>query len=78
MKRCGRETHYSNCSSHAFMSDLILLIPGFYTDDQGHLFLNMEKFLHEHGIPDAPEVRRVVWDEIKGVFGDLKIMEITN
>jgi hypothetical protein len=62
----------------ARMSDLIPLIPGFYTDDQGHLFVNMEKFLHEHGIPDVPEVRSLVWDEIRDIFGDLKILEITN
>ena len=60
------------------MSDLIPLIPGFYTDDQGRLFLNMERFLHDHGMPDLPEVRRLVWDEIRDIFGDLKILEITN
>lgn len=60
------------------MNDLILLIPGFYTDDQGQLFLNMEKFLHEHGMPDVPEVRRLVWEEIRDIFGDMKIMEIAN
>ncbi len=60
------------------MNDLIPLIPGFYTDDQGRLFLNMEMFLREHGMPDAPEVRRVVWDEIQDIFGDLPITEITN
>lgn len=60
------------------MNDLILLIPGFYTDDQGQLFLNMEKFLHEHGMPDVPEVRRLVWEEIRDIFGDMEIMEIAN
>ena len=60
------------------MSDLIPLIPGFYTDDQGQLFLNMERFLHDHGMPDVPEVRRLVWEEIRDIFGDLRIVEITN
>jgi len=60
------------------MSDLIPLIPGFYTDDQGQLFLNMERFLHDHGMPDVPEVRRLVWDEIRDIFGDLNILEISN
>jgi len=60
------------------MSDLILLIPGFYTNDQGQLFLDMEKFLHDHGMPDVPEVRRLVWEEIRDIFGDLEIMEIVN
>jgi hypothetical protein len=78
MKRYGIETHYTYCGVDTCMSDLIPLIPGFYTDDQGHLFLNMEMFLREHGMPDAPEVRRVVWDEIKDIFGDITILEITN
>ena len=58
------------------MGDLIPLIPGFYTDDLGRLFLNMAKFLGDHGMPDAPEVRVVVWEEIHSIFGDLEITEI--
>ena len=78
MKRCSGKDHYNYCDSHTRMSDLIPLIPGFYTDDQGHLFLDMEKFLREHGMPDVPEIRYVVWEEIKDVFGDIKITEIAD
>lgn len=60
------------------MRDLILLIPGFYADNQGHLYLNMGQFLGGHGMPDAPEVRFVVWDEIREIFGDQEIIEISD
>lgn len=60
------------------MRDLILLIPGIYADHQGHLYLDMAKFLGEHGMPDAPEIRSVVWDEIREIFGDQEVIEISN
>jgi hypothetical protein len=78
MKRYRPEIHYSYCGIDTSMNDLIPLIPGFYTDDEGHLFVDMETFLREHGMPDSPEVRRVVWDEIRDIFGDLPIMEIAS
>ena len=60
------------------MRDLVLLIPGFYADSQGHLYLDMGKFLGEHGMPDAPAVRHVVWEEIREIFGDQEIIEISD
>jgi len=60
------------------MRNLVLLIPGFYADNQGHLYLDMGKFLGEHGMPDAPAVRHVVWEEIREIFGDQEIIEISD
>lgn len=60
------------------MRNLILLIPGFYADTQGRLYLDMSRFLREHGMPDVPEIRCLVWHEIGCIFGELKVIEITN
>lgn len=60
------------------MRNLILLIPGFYADAQGHLYLDMGRFLREHDMPDVPEMRCLVWHEIGCIFGELKVIEITN
>lgn len=58
--------------------DLILLIPGFYADSQGAVYLNMQEFLKEHGLPDAPAVRSMVWEEARLMFEDVEISEITD
>jgi hypothetical protein len=60
------------------MRDFETLIPGFYADQEGHLYLDMREFLVAHGIPDAPEVRRVVWEEIGNIFADLEVIEISD
>jgi hypothetical protein len=58
--------------------DLILLIPGFYADDQGHVYLHMREFLLQHDLPDSPQVRAVVWEEARQMFEDVEITEITD
>ena len=58
--------------------DLTILIPGFYADAQGRLHLNMREFLVAHGMPDVPEMRAVAWEEIREMFGEIKIIEITD
>ena len=58
------------------MRDLATLIPGFYADHEDHLYVDMGMFLAMHGIPDAPAVRRVVWEEIRDVFAGLEVREI--
>lgn len=60
------------------MEDRKPLIPGFYADDQGHLYLDMHEFLGAHGMPDAPEVRRLVWREIHDIFEGLEVIEISD
>jgi hypothetical protein len=36
----------------------------------------MAEFLLAHGMPDSPELRTVVWEEIRDVFGDIPISEL--
>jgi hypothetical protein len=57
------------------MPPLQLLIPGFYADDNGQVYLNMREFLAAHELPDAPRFRAVVWDEVRDVFG-MDVIEI--
>ncbi len=57
------------------MPPLHLLIPGFYADDNGQVYLNMREFLAAHGMPDVPQFRTVVWDEVGDIF-EMKVIEI--
>jgi hypothetical protein len=58
------------------MQNLTPVIPGFYSDGQGHLYLNMREFLAVNGMPDSPEVRAVVWDEVRDIFGEIPVLEL--
>ena len=60
------------------MHNLVPLIPGFYADLGGRLYLAMAEFLLAHGIPDSPEVRTVVWEEIQDAFGDIPVSELSD
>jgi hypothetical protein len=60
------------------MHNLVSLIPGLYADSGGRLYLAMAEFLSVHGIPDSPEVRAAVWEEIRGVFGEIPVTELPN
>jgi hypothetical protein len=58
------------------MKNLTPLIPGLYADYKGCLHVDMDEFLLTHGLPDAPELRAVIWDEIREIFGEAGIIEI--
>jgi hypothetical protein len=59
------------------MPELRCLIAGIYADDEGRIYVYMREFLAQHGIPDKPKVREVVWDEILGIFSGLTIFELS-
>ena len=58
------------------MHNLTPVIPGFYADSQGRLYVNMREFLALHGMHDSPPVRAVVWEEIREIFGEITVIEI--
>lgn len=60
------------------MPDLTPLIPGIYDDGEGHIYVDMREFLAFNGLPDNPEVRKVVWAEMRDVFGDVPMNEISD
>lgn len=59
------------------MPELRCLIAGIYADDEGRIYVHMREFLVQHGIPDKPEVREVVWDELLDMFFGLTIFELS-
>lgn len=58
--------------------EFILLIPGFYADNSGTVYLSMREFLLQHGLPDSPGAREVVWEEVRGIFDDVEVREIAD
>ena len=59
------------------MPELRCLIAGIYADDQGHIYVHMREFLVQHGMPDKPEVREVVWVEMLDIFSGLIVFELS-
>jgi hypothetical protein len=57
-------------------SDLTQLRPGFYVDAARTLYFDMKEFLAANGLPDAPELRRVILDEVRHEFVGIPIQEI--
>ena len=58
-------------------SELTSLIPGIYADDEDCIYVHMREFLVQHGLPDTPEGREVVWEEILSMFSGLTIFELS-
>jgi len=58
------------------MKELTPLIPGIYADGEGRVLLNMHEFLVAYKLPDTPELRVVIWEEIQDIFGDVEVMEM--
>ena len=59
------------------MDEMTPIIPGFYADSQGRLYLNMREFMIAHDMPDTPELRAIIWDEVREMF-DVEVIEITD
>ena len=85
MKRLLTESHYTMegdtleglCPPQR-MKELTRLIPGIYADGEGRAVLNMGEFLTAHGLPDAPELRAVIWEEIQDIFGEVEVIEMSS
>jgi hypothetical protein len=59
------------------MQELTSLIAGIYADDEDCIYVHMREFLVQHGIPDTPEGRQVVWEEILSMLSGLTIFELS-
>jgi hypothetical protein len=59
------------------MRELTCLIAGIYADDEDCIYVHMREFLVQHGIPDTPEGRQVVWEEILSMLSGLTIFELS-
>jgi hypothetical protein len=58
------------------MPELTPLIPGIYADEKGNICVDMEEFLLTYGLPDTPELRKVIWSEISDVFAGFSLFEL--
>jgi hypothetical protein len=50
--------------------------PGFYADPNRKIYFDVGEFIAAHKLPDTPEVRQKVWDEIRKDFGVIGVAEL--
>ena len=48
---------------------------GLYRDQEGALYIKWGEFLAAHNLPDSPEARHAVRENIKREFGNLTLKE---
>ena len=48
---------------------------GLYQDDKGSVYCDMHEFLTFHKLPDKPETRQAVWEELERQF-EAKVTEL--
>jgi hypothetical protein len=48
---------------------------GLYQDDKGSVYCDMQEFLTFHKLPDKPETRQAVWEELEKQFS-AKVIEL--
>jgi hypothetical protein len=60
------------------VTELKPLIPGLYVERGGRMGLNFHEFMGVHGIPDSPGGRMVVWEELREMFGNTDVVEISD
>jgi hypothetical protein len=48
---------------------------GLYQDEKGSVYCDMQELLTFHKLPDKPETRRAVWEEIERQF-EAKAIEL--
>jgi hypothetical protein len=56
--------------------ELTKIGPGFYVDKNRSLYFNVREFLDFHELPDSPEVRQAVWNQVRHDFGIIGITEL--
>jgi hypothetical protein len=50
--------------------------PGLYFDGET-VFVDVKEFLQTYGMRDTPESRMILWSEIKDVFSDVPVRELS-
>jgi hypothetical protein len=48
---------------------------GLYQDDKGFVYCDMQEFLTFHKLPDQPEIRQAIWEEVERQF-EAKVIEL--
>jgi hypothetical protein len=52
--------------------------PGFYIDDKRRIYFHVSEFLTHFGLPDTPEIRELVWAEVRRDFGEIGVTELSD
>ncbi len=52
--------------------------PGFYAGEDRALYFNPREFLAAFSLPDTPEMRAAVWEEVQRDFGAIGIRALTD
>jgi hypothetical protein len=58
--------------------DLKQIGRGFYVDNNKRLYLDMREFLAVHDLPDRPEVREAILQQVKDEFGVSEVADLTD
>jgi hypothetical protein len=59
-------------------ADLQRIGPGFYVDSNRSLYLDMKEFMTAHDLPDRPEVRQAILEQVKQEFGLSEVTELSS
>lgn len=57
--------------------DLQKLGPGFYVDSNRSLYLDVKELLTVHNLPDRPEVRQAIREQVKQEFSLSEVSELS-
>ena len=49
--------------------------PGFYSDGET-VYVDMGEFLDTYGVCDVPEIRAVLWSDIREIFSGVPVQEL--
>lgn len=52
--------------------------PGFYVDPSRKIYFDVKEFITAHNLPDTPEVRQQLWEEVRKDFGVIGVAELSD
>jgi hypothetical protein len=58
--------------------DLQKIGSGFYVDSNRSLYLDVKELMEAHNLPDRPEVRLAIWEQVKQEFGLSEVTELSS
>jgi hypothetical protein len=50
---------------------------GFYVDINRQIYFDVREFIAAHDLPDTPEIRQQLWDEVRQDFGAIGVTDLT-
>jgi hypothetical protein len=59
-------------------ADLQRIGVGFYTDDNGSVYLDVKELMAAHDLPDRSEVRQAILEQVKQEFGFSEVVELSD